>query len=263
MKINQDTYKFYYIYGPVPSWRVGSSLGIDLLSQKEKICSFDCLYCQLGKTKIATVTRKSYVLVDDILKELDKLPEDISIDYLTLSGRGEPTLAKNLGGMIKLLKKERKEPVAVITNSSLTNRQDVREELSCADFVIAKLDACSQNSLMEVNKPLPEMKFENIVEGMQIFRKHFRGKMAIQVMFMESNMKHACAINEIVREISPDEVQINTPLRPCAADPLGREELARIKDLFTGLNVISVYESMKRHVIPISDEDTLKRRGKT
>jgi wyosine [tRNA(Phe)-imidazoG37] synthetase (radical SAM superfamily) len=240
----------------------GSSLGIDLLSQKEKICSFDCLYCQLGETKIATVTRQVYVPEDDILKELDTLPEDVSIDYLTLSGRGEPTLAKNIGDMIKLLKKERKEPVAVITNSSLMNRQDVREELSCADFIIAKLDACSQKSLMEVNKPFPETKFEDIVEGIQIFKKHFRGKMAIQVMFMESNMKHACAINEIVREISPDEVQINTPLRPCAANPLGREELARIKDLFTDLNAISVYESTKRYVKPISNEDTLKRRGK-
>jgi hypothetical protein len=88
MKINQDAYKFRYIYGPVPSWRVGSSLGIDLLSQKGKICSFDCLYCQLGKTKITTATRQLYVSVDDILKELDMLPEDISIDYLTLSGRG-------------------------------------------------------------------------------------------------------------------------------------------------------------------------------
>lgn len=263
MKINQDAYKFHYIYGPVPSWRVGSSLGIDLLSQKKKVCSFDCLYCQLGKTKIATITRQSYIPVDDILKELDMLPEDISIDYLTLSGRGEPTLAKNLGDMIKLLKGARKEAIAVITNSSLMNRQDVREELSYADFVIAKLDACSQESLMEVNKPFPEMKFENIVEGMQIFRKHFQGKMAIQVMFMESNMKHACAINEIVREINPDEVQINTPLRPCAVDPLGKEALARIKDIFGGLNAISVYESTKRCVTPISDKDTLKRRGKT
>ena len=263
MKINQDAYNFHYIYGPVPSWRVGSSLGIDLLSQKEKICSFDCLYCQLGKTKITTITRQSYVPVGDILKELNMLPEDVSIDYLTLSGRGEPTLAKNIGDVIELLKKERKEPVAVITNSSLMNRQDVREELSYADFVIAKLDACSQESLMEINKPLEEMRFENFVEGMKLFRKHFRGKMAIQVMFMESNMKHACAMNEIVRKISPDEMQINTPLRPCAVDPLGRKELARIKNLFTGPNVISVYESMKRYVTPISDEDTLKRRGKT
>jgi wyosine [tRNA(Phe)-imidazoG37] synthetase (radical SAM superfamily) len=143
------------------------------------------------------------------------------------------------------------------------NRQDVREELSCADFVIAKLDACSQKSFMEINKPVAGMRFENVLEGMKIFRSHFQGKMALQIMFLQANVKYACAINEIAKEINPDEAQINTPLRHCAVDPLGREELARVKDIFAGLNVISVYESMKRHVTPISDEDTLKRRGKT
>ena len=262
MKINKYIYKFHFIYGPVPSWRVGNSLGIDLLSQKEKICSFDCLYCQLGKTKIVTVTRQSYVPIDDILKELDMLPQDISIDYLTLSGRGEPTLAKNLGDMVKLLKGARKEPIAVITNSSLMNRQDVREELSYADFVIAKLDACSQESFMEINKPVSAMRFENVLEGMKIFRKHYRGKMALQVMFMRENAKCAAEIAIIAKELYPDEVQINTPLRPSSVKPLGREELTRVKDIFAGLNAISVYESPKKHVKPISDEDTLKRRGK-
>lgn len=208
-------------------------------------------------------TRQTYVPEDDIMKELEMLPQDISIDYLTLSGRGEPTLAKNLGGMIKLLKTVRKEPVAVITNSSLIGKQDVREELSYADFVIAKLDSCSQKSFMEINNPLPEMKFENIVEGMEIFRKHFGGKMALQIMFIQENIKYADEIAEIAKKIGPDEVQINTPLRPCAIDPIGREELTQIKDLFTGLNVIAVYESTKRHVNPISNRDTLKRRGKT
>ena len=254
---------FQYIYGPVPSWRLGSSLGIDLLSQKEKICSYDCLYCQLGQSKTLMVTRQPYVPEDDIMKELDMLPHNISIDYLTLSGRGEPTLAKNLGDMIKLLKKVRKEPVAVITNSSLIGRQDVREELSYADFVIAKLDACSQESFMKVNKPLPEMKFDNMVEGMEIFRKHFVGKMALQVMFMQENIKYAGEIAEIAKKISPDEVQINTPLRPCAIDPIGRKELSEIKNLFCGLNAISVYERTKRYFKPISNRDTLKRRGKT
>ena len=95
--------KFKFIYGPVPSWRVGSSLGIDLLSQEDKICSYDCLYCQLGRTKILTATRQLYVPEDTILRELEMLPADISIDYMTLSGRGEPTLAINLGDMPKIL----------------------------------------------------------------------------------------------------------------------------------------------------------------
>jgi len=262
VKTNQSSIKYKYIYGPVPSWRIGSSLGIDLLSRRAKICSFDCVYCQLGKTKLATTTRQFYAQADDIIKELNTLPEDISIDYLTISGRGEPTLAKNLGDMVKLLKKERKEPVAVITNSTLMNRQDVREELSDADFIIAKLDACSQDSFLEINRPVSEIEFDNFLEGLTIFKKYFPGKMALQIMFIESNVKYAFAISQIAREINPDEVQLNTPLRPCAVNPLSREVMAGVKDIFGGLNVLSVYESSKKQVKPISDEDTLKRRGK-
>ncbi|HEX2966072.1 MAG TPA: radical SAM protein, partial [Syntrophorhabdaceae bacterium] len=223
---------FKFVYGPVASWRIGSSLGVDLLSGKEKICSFNCIYCQLGTTKVLTKTRKLYVNADEVIKELDTLPDAISIDYLTLSGRGEPTLAINLGEVIKKLKRRGPERVAVITNSSLIDRQDVRQDLSFADLVIAKLDICSQDSLMRINRPAPDLAFENIIEGLQIFRKGYHGKIALQVMFVESNIRHACAISEVVREISPDEVQLNTPLRRCAVEPLGKEELSRIKNIF-------------------------------
>jgi len=262
VKTNQSSIKYKYIYGPVPSWRIGSSLGIDLLSRRAKICSFDCVYCQLGKTKLATTTRQFYAQADDIIKELNTLPEDISIDYLTISGRGEPTLAKNLGDTIKLIKKERKEPVAVITNSTLMNKEDIREELSSADFVIAKLDACSEESFLKVNRPVSGIRFEDVLTGIKLFKRDFLGKLALQIMFVESNIKHACAISEIAREINPDEVQLNTPLRHCAVNPLSREELTRIKDIFGSLNVLSVYESKKKPVIPISSENTLRRRGK-
>jgi len=254
--------KFKFIYGPVPSWRVGSSLGIDLLSQEDKICSYDCLYCQLGRTKILTATRQLYVPEDTILRELEMLPADISIDYMTLSGRGEPTLAINLGDMINALKGIRKEAIAVITNSSLMNRQDVWEELSSADFVIAKLDACSQESFMAVNQPFQEIEFNAIVQGLKEFKKHFQGKLALQIMFIGENAQYAKNIAGLAKEIQPDEIQINTPLRPCGVQPLKREELSEIKDLFSGLNAISVYESRKKIVKPISDGDTLKRRGK-
>jgi len=254
--------KFKYIYGPVPSWRVGSSLGIDLLSQEEKICSYDCLYCQLGRTKFLTSTRQFYVSEDMILRELEMLPADISIDYITLSGRGEPTLAINLGDTINALKGIRKEAIAVITNSSLINRQDVQKELSSADFVIAKLDACSQGSFMAVNQPFQGTEFDVIVQGLKEFKRHFQGKLALQIMFIKENAQYAEDIAEIAKEIHPDEIQINTPLRPCGVEPLKREELSEIKDLFSGLNAISVYESRKKIVKPISDKDTLKRRGK-
>lgn len=254
--------RFKYIYGPVPSWRVGSSLGVDLLSQKDKICSFDCIYCQLGKTDILTKERKVYVSEDLIIKEIDLLPDDINIDYITISGRGEPTLALNLGKTVKAIKKVRDEKIAVITNSTLINQKDVQDELSWADLVMAKLDAGSQETFLKINRPYKDIKFDTVIDGLKNFKRIFEGKFAIQVMFIKENIKQAKEIAEIAREINPDEVQINTPLRPCGASPLNIEELSRIKDFFTGLNVISVYESHKKDVKPISHKDTLKRRGK-
>ncbi len=165
-------------------------MGVDLLSQKDKICSFDCLYCQLGKTGSLTATRKRYVSNEDILEEIRALPQ-ISIDYITFSGRGEPTLAKNLGQMIDAVKTIRQEPIAVITNSSLMGRQDVREELAGADFVICKLDAFSQESFEMINQPLKGIKFDTILEGIKEFKRHFQGRLALQLMFLKENIKYA------------------------------------------------------------------------
>jgi len=136
--MNRKNYK--YIYGPIPSWRLGSSLGIDPLSKGEKICTFDCVYCQIGNNKLLTDKRETFVKVRDIVEELDSLPP-IEIDYITFSGTGEPTLAENLGQIVKTLKKIRNEKIAILTNSSLMHRKDVQEDLFQADFIVAKLDA--------------------------------------------------------------------------------------------------------------------------
>jgi wyosine [tRNA(Phe)-imidazoG37] synthetase (radical SAM superfamily) len=260
-----------YVYGPVPSWRLGSSLGIDLLSQKEKICTFDCIYCQLGATPRYTLPRRSYVHGEEIVRELDAIPE-MGIDYITFSGRGEPTLASNLGSVVDMVRSTRNESICVITNSSFMRRKDVREELSHADFVIAKLDASSQESFTAINKPFSKIDFSTVVEGIKEFKRYYRGRLGLQIMFMDDNVQYAKDIAEIVREINPDEVQINTPLRGCAIKPLEREELSQITNLFGGsnamsllfggLNVVSVYDGKTRYVKPISGRATLKRRGK-
>jgi wyosine [tRNA(Phe)-imidazoG37] synthetase (radical SAM superfamily) len=192
---------------------------------------------------------------------VESLP-DISVDYITFSGKGEPTLGENLGSLIKAVRTIRKEHIAVITNSSLIDRQDVQNDLSYADYVIAKLDTSSRESFIRVNRPCEELEFDAIIAGIKKFRKHFMGKLALQVMFIQDNIKDAEAIASIARNINPDEVQLNTPLRPCGIKPLQEEELSEIKRSFKGLNAISVYESRKKYVQPISDADTLKRRGK-
>lgn len=197
--------RFQYIYGPVPSWRVGCSLGVDLLSQKEKICSYDCVYCQLGRTRTLTVARRVYVPEEEILKEVKSIPH-ISVGYITFSGRGEPTLAENLGSLIRSIGKIRRESIAVITNSSLLDRQDVRNELSQADFVIAKLDASNREAFININQPYKGIDFDAVITGMKEFRKHFKGKLALQVMFIRENVGDAEEIASIARDIYPDEV---------------------------------------------------------
>ena len=252
---------FKYIYGPVPSWRLGSSLGIDLLSGKEKACTFDCIYCQLGKTKSLTTKRRLYVPTEKVIQEIKALPR-VQIDYITFSGRGEPTLAINLGEAIKAIRKLRKEPIAVLTNSSLMHRKDVREELSLVDLVAVKLDADSQKFLKLINQPANKIKFTTILKGIKQFRKEYQGKLALQIMFMDKNKDIAKNIAKLAESIQPDEIQINTPRRPCAIKPLSRKAILEIKKHFSEINAFSLYDAKRKKVRPVSAKDTMLRRGK-
>ena len=257
--MGKKTYK--YIYGPVPSWRLGSSLGIDPISKNEKICTFDCIYCQIGKTRCFTSERKTFVPAENMIKELNSLPS-LKIDYITFSGTGEPTLAENLGEMIKAVRKFRKEKIAVLTNSSLMYRKDVARDLSLADLVVCKLDAPSQYVFELVNAPLKGLKIDTIINAIKDFKSAYKGKLALQIMFVEENMVYASEIASMTKYIGPDEVQLNTPLRPCGVKPLTKDEMVALERYFSGLNVLSVYKTGKKNVKPISSKDTLKRRGK-
>lgn len=264
-KITKKNYK--YIYGPVPSWRLGRSLGVDPISAREKICTFDCRYCQLGRTKLYSAERKIFVPTEAILKEIKELP-DIAIDYITISGRGEPTLALNLGELIREIKKIRKEKVAVITNSSLLNRKDVEADLCEADLVVAKLDAPNSGVFNLINKPLRTITFSETLKSLQRFARVYKGKLALQCMFIEENKRYVNIIARLANNMRPDEIEINTPLRSCAVTPLSRPELNKIKEYFLNfcneaINIISVYEVKKIKTTPISGKDTLKRRGKS
>jgi wyosine [tRNA(Phe)-imidazoG37] synthetase (radical SAM superfamily) len=236
-------------------------LGIDPVYKGRKSCSFDCIYCQVGKTGFLTDERRVFIPCEDIIKELSMLPP-LNIDYITFSGACEPTLAKNLGEIIKAVKKIRKEKIAVLTNSSLLYRADVREDLLSADFVVAKMDASSQEIFSRINRPMKIITLEHIISGIKLFRQVYKGRLALQIMFIEQNKAAAQEIARIAREIHPDEVQINTPLRPCKVSPLSEAEIDRIVGYFDGLKVVSVYKAEKKDVQPISSQATLKRRGK-
>ncbi|MBI5415947.1 MAG: radical SAM protein [Candidatus Omnitrophica bacterium] len=251
-----------YIYGPVYSWRLGMSLGIDPLtpSGKRKVCNFDCPYCQLGRTVKFHTEREEFVPVDAVISEIKTLPA-ARIDHYTFSGRGEPTLAQNLGEMIRAVREATGGRVAVITNAGLIDREDVRRDLVLADLVLAKLDAYDQGSFRQMDIPDDGIDFDRVVRGLKTFRGNFAGKLALQVMFVEENKHCAARIAGIARAINPDEVQINTPLRPGGMSPLGREELMGLKTYFKGLPAVCVYEAQRKTVEPFDERATVLRHG--
>lgn len=247
------------VYGPVASWRLGRSLGVDLISTDGKTCSFDCVYCQLGPTVHALSERREFVSLRQLSRELEAV-KDIRADCVTFSGLGEPTLASNLGQAISLVSSTFDLPVAVLTNSSLMLREDVRRDLLQADEVVAKVDAPDDAVLRAVNRPSGGCSHGDIVQGLRMFRKDYRGKLAIQMMFVQANRHCAGEMAEIARGLSPDEVQLNTPLRPCGVEPLSPAEMAAVKEEFRGSNLVEVYETQPAAVAPVSVVETLRRR---
>ena len=250
------------IYGPVPSWRLGRSLGVDLLSMPGKTCSFSCVYCQLGVTANFTTERMEFVSTARLKEELAEL-KGVAADYVTFSGTGEPTLASNLGQAIEVAKSTLHLPVAVLTNSSLMSREDVRHDLVKADVVVATVDAHSQELFGQINRPATGVLLSDIVEGIKRFREKFNGKLCVEVMFMELNKDFAAEIADVVKTLSADEVQLNTPLRPCAVKPLTLSQMAVIKANFSNFrNVVNVYEASRPEVKPLNLKETLRRRPK-
>lgn len=252
--------EYQYIFGPIYSWRLGVSVGIDPLSQSQKICSFDCEYCQLARTDCLQSERMQWVATNDILNELKSFPVE-HVDYYTFSGRGEPTLALNLGELIQGVKTITKGKVAVISNSTLIDRVDVQKDLLLADCVLLKLDAWNQESLQRINQSSPDVHFSHIVDGIKKFRCFFKGILAIQIMFVEANKSFAPQIARVVRDLNPDEVQLNTPLRPSNVQPISKKDMWEIKKFFADFNAKTVYEKTQKDIKPLHDKQTKLRHG--
>lgn len=254
------------VYGPVKSWRFGMSLGVDPIFDTSR-CSFNCIYCQLGNICDLTLERKIYVPTERILSDFKNFLNDKKnekLDVITVSGMGEPTLAKNLGEIARELKTlSNRTPIIILTNSTLLGDPEVMKDLASFDRVIAKLDAFSQESLQTINRPCESIDFDNIVSGLKAFRKFYKGLFDLQLMFTPLNLKFKDKYISILNELSPDTVQINTPTRPYPLSwhrenrgkhsdereyeirklaRISSEEAEELKDFFkkqTGLNIIS------------------------
>jgi wyosine [tRNA(Phe)-imidazoG37] synthetase (radical SAM superfamily) len=207
-----------YVFGPVPSRRLGQSLGIDTIPLKT--CNWNCVYCQLGRTRPLTNIRKVYFPPDDILKEVEealKSHEPGEIDWVTFVGSGEPTLHADIGWLIRQVKEFTDLPVAVITNGALLYLPEVRQDLMAADSVLPSLDAGTDMLYRQINRPHPEITFKRMLKGLMEFRKEFLGKLWIEIMLVQDlndTEKSLGEIAEVINQIGPDEVHINLPTRP-------------------------------------------------
>ncbi|HDD35973.1 MAG TPA: radical SAM protein [Archaeoglobus veneficus] len=216
---SSSTLNVKYVYGVVPSRRLGKSLGVNVIPRKT--CSYSCVYCQLGRTTNKTIERKSYFPKKDILEEIVKVVKETkksgkSFDYITFVGEGEPTLCKDLGWLIEKSKEFGK--VAVITNGSLLFDEDVRNELAECDVVIPSLDAADQKTFLRINRPV-RLSIDKIIEGMIEFRKIFRNELSIEVMLVKDYNDSNAVLSKIknaLERINPDKVYLMTFTRPPA-----------------------------------------------
>lgn len=226
-----------FVYGPVPSRRLGFSLGVDILPFKA--CPLDCVYCQLGPTPRTTLRRRSMFPVRDILAQVrGALGSGRRIDAVTFSGSGEPTLNKDLGRLIRAIKKMTPVPVVVLTNGTLLWRKDVRDDLAAADIVVPSLDAATAALFRKVNRPHPSLEAARVLEGLADFREEFAGKIWLEIMLVKGlndSPTHLRALKRAADRIRPERIHLNTVVRPPAearARPLSPAELRKARRLF-------------------------------
>ncbi|RLB71396.1 MAG: radical SAM protein [Deltaproteobacteria bacterium] len=243
-------YKF--LFGPVPSRRLGMSLGIDLVPRK--VCSLDCVYCEVGKTTKLTLERKEYIPFGKVISELTHYFENNpDPDYITFSGSGEPTLNSRIGDVLKFIKEKKpKIPIALLTNGTLFFDPEVRAEINRADVVLPSLDAATNPIFQKINRPVPGFDIEKYLQGLIDFRKEFKGKIWLEIFILpEFNLeqRELKKLEEAIIKINPDSIQLNTLDRPgTVADlhPASREELEGIVQLWNLENVEIISPAAQR-----------------
>ncbi|MBN1795943.1 MAG: radical SAM protein [Sedimentisphaerales bacterium] len=222
-----------YVFGPVPSRRLGLSLGVDIIPFK--VCPLDCVYCQLGRTTEKTIERSQYAPIEDVLAELKTyLDRKVQADYITLSGSGEPTLHSRLGELIEKIKSMTDIPVAVLTNGVLFYDESVRADCSKADLVLPSLDGAGQEEFEKINRPYAGISIENVVAGLSEFRRQYKGRIWLEVFIVEGFNTEAGQIAKIksaIAKIKPDKIQLNSVARPTADNNIKKVDSKRLLEI--------------------------------
>ncbi len=227
------------LFGPVPSRRLALSLGVDLVPYK--VCSFNCIYCEVGETNHLTVERREYLPIDQVKGELEEFfSSGTHADHITFSGFGEPTLHSGLGELARWIKGRTTTPVALLTNASLFWIPQVRREAAEVDVVLPSLDAVSEETFRKVNRPHPLLSAEKVVEGLVEFSREFTGKLWLEILLVKGindSEEELCRLAQVVERIAPHKIQLNTVVRPPAVagtSPLNHRELQEIAAFLPG-----------------------------
>ena len=262
-----------YLFGPVNSRRLGLSLGIDIIPNK--ICSYNCIYCEVGPNTDQTCERREYVPVMDVLAEIDLLLTDKEavdrLDVFTITASGEPTLHSGIGNIIRHIREKSGKPVAVLTNGSLLHIDEVRQDLMAADIVVPSLDSARDESFRKINRPAACVALEDIIKGMKDFNREFKGNLWLEILLakgINDSAEDIKALVEATHSIQPERIQLNTVVRPpleSFAVPLARDELEHIAGYFHGnVEIIADFTTKKqkhfRYANPNDILDMIQRR---
>ncbi len=231
-----------HIYGPLPSRRLGRSLGVSPIPRKR--CNYSCIYCQLGRTYQFSNTRSMFYPLEEIISELDLvLSQKVDFDVVTVVGEGEPTLYLGLGELIRAVKTRSDKPVALITNGALLYDPRVREEAGLADIVLPSLDAFEEKSFRRINRPHRELTFAKVYQGLQDFSAAYRGQLWLEIMLLKDFNDSEMALEQfslLLQNIRYDCLYINTPVRPPAdmkVQPVTAEVMRRAEILLGGISI--------------------------
>ena len=250
-----------YLFGPVPSRRLGYSLGVDIVPYKT--CTLDCVYCECGKTTKLRNRRSSYVSASDVIRELsDYLSKEPKLDYITFSGGGEPVLNTEIGKIIEFIKTSYDAyKVALLTNGTLFGDKKAREDVSMCDLIIPSVDAASEKAFKKINRPAPGISASSVIKGIELLNREVSGKLWVEVFVIpgiNDNEGELRKIKEALIRIGPEKVQLNTLDRPGTVKDLksaGREKLLNICEYFSPLKteIIGRYGGSKKRDFASSD----------
>jgi len=223
-----------FVFGPVPSRRLGLSLGIDIVPKK--YCTLDCIYCEVCKTNNLTINQKDYYDTNEIVNEVREKYLQIkdNLDVVTITGSGEPTLNKSIDVIVKKLKTFVTHPIALLTNSTLFYDEEVRQKIKIFDIIVPSLDAANEKIFKKINKPSKKIDFSKMVEGLTLFSHEYRGKLILEILLLKGvndQKEHLEQLVEIIKNMKYDIVQLNTAFRPTAYKNVQRLDDIQLLDV--------------------------------